>query len=201
MIVFLILLLMNQQQPRALLGAAQPERVKVTGLGIMFEDGGYSRDKPKKMRKTIDWMTRKGYRPDLINNFGNFALLLNDPDFIPREIDKAFTQIQSLWMSCTCGGKHRRIAESVDPKSLRIIIEAAPFRVGNNYAKGAAMDNFTIRVAIICFYNNAPPPQADLRDIRHLLPFELGNLFGIRGGYQPVDSDHDVGSKSPCGIF
>jgi hypothetical protein len=199
--IVIFLLLMNQPQPRALLGASQGSHVIKTQLGISVDTAGFHLDKPKKMTRTIDWMVRRGYRPDTIQSFGNFALLLADSDFIPREIDKALVQIQRLWLACSCGGKHRRIAESFEPASLRVIIEDRPFQVGNQWAKGAALNGNTVRVAIICFYDSKPPAQADLRDFRQLAAFEIGNIFGQKGGYFPDDSDKDVGAKSPCGIF
>lgn len=115
------------------------------------------------------------------------------------EIDEAYLEMYNLWVGC--GGKYASIAIDVTAKLREVTVTFEPimWKVPSGWAVGTVEDGRRIRVVGIGADRIiSDPAHASLRLYRHLLRWEIGNMFMVRGGLWNGNIKDEVGHRNPC---
>jgi len=195
----LLLSIHLQAQPQ-LLGAADlsaPPTRTPAGFTV-FGRGFIGRDNPKRVRKSINWLTNHD-ASHLADNFTLYASMVSDHWYLIAETDSAWRVIRERWIDC--GGRYETVARSTSPRSISVYIEPGPFRHPQQEGLLNGMtDGSIIRASIISANSvSTDPHTAWLVTYRAIVEYEMGNLLGVRLGIPWTGYTSEIGDRSPCG--
>ena len=188
----------NAQSMRPFLG--EPDMTAPDKLtprhSIRYNARGYDRPRPKKVKKTSAWLTRRGLE-SIVPGFKDFSDQMSVESQIPEWIDSAWDEIKSKWVNC--GDNYRNLALRFDQRSLYVIVEPVPFWVPEwkTYAVGIT-DGRTVRALTI--WADAERGSTWLRRFDLVLQWEFGNTLMLSAGSMWNGRvEGEIGNKSPCG--
>lgn len=190
------------QEWKPLLQESYPREIQVTKrFGISYQSNSFDTAKRKIIAKKTPKYLRSMGADHLIAGFQVFSTALTEnPDNLPAWIDEAWEEIKGKWIAC--GGIYERAARSFNPRSLFIIIEAAPFKVNDPpvTANGTVeRDGRTIRaVNVSTGLLFSSPNNSYLVFLPDLLQWEMGNALQLAAGLWDKTIVGEIGNRSPC---
>ncbi len=179
--------------------------------GMPYQDYGFSpagisgnleNERASYLNATLGYLKAHRVNKGTVDTFTKYAgKMIHDPNDIGRQIDLAYEVLQRHWASC--GGWAAQTAAQSWAGHFYATAEPSTWYECGTTAGCAWIGGLTagnrIFAANMYVGHLENPAHAYLNTFYDLIKWEMGNAFGIVGGYYPNTVDQEIGSQSPCG--